>query len=273
MGKSLELNQEDKFNMLTFLSATDKRSDRKVIGLFRCDCGKITEKKISDVVRGKVKSCGCFQNSIIANNLSRMKNYKFGNLTFTGETKIVNKRRIGLFKCECGNFAELRIDGVFDGSIKSCGCLKRNPFGLSSVDYEKLFGVWQNMIKRCYNENSDRYYTYGARGIKVCDKWKDDFHAFAEWAVKNGWKPNLSIERKDLDGNYCPDNCTFITMKEQARNKTSNVRITYQGITKCIAEWCEIFGLPDKTIYMRYARGIREPEVLFYNGDLRCLRK
>jgi hypothetical protein len=273
MGKAVMLSRGDKFNMLTFLSATDKRSDRKVIGLFKCDCGKTTEKKISNVVRGKVKSCGCFQSSKITANLAKMKNCKFGNLTFTGDTKIVNKRRIGLFRCECGNFTELRTDSVFNGSINSCGCLKRNLFGLSSVDYEKLFDVWQNMKNRCYNESSERYYTYGARGISVCEEWKDNFHAFAEWAVKNGWKPSLSIERKDLDEDYCPDNCTFITMKEQARNKTNNVRVIVDGVDRCIAEWCEILGLSDKTIYARYYRGIREPDILLYNGDLRDLRK
>ncbi len=204
------------------------------------------------------------------------KDDKFGRLTYAGESIIKGKRRYGLFQCKCGNEKYIRIDGVLSGSINSCGCIyeeRKNKVGLSSCDYEKLFNVWQNMIKRCYNKSSDRYYTYGARGIRVCDEWKNDFHTFAEWAVSNGWGASLSIERKNLDIGYCPENCTFITMKEQARNKTNNIRIIFNGVDKCIAEWCEDLGLLDKTIYMRYTRGIREPEVLFYNGDLRGLRR
>ncbi|MEE0200778.1 MAG: hypothetical protein U0I51_09545 [Muricomes sp.] len=150
--------------------------------------------------------------------------------------------------------------------------MKRNKFGLSSKEYEKLYSVWGNMLKRCYNEECDRFYAYGARGIKVCDEWRDDFHLFADWALKNGWTPFLSIERKNLDQGYSPDNCEFITMKQQARNKASNIRVVYRGEDKCIAEWCEILGLNDKRTYRRYQLGIREPEVLFYPGDLRGMR-
>lgn len=101
---------------------------------------------------------------------------------------------------------------------------------------------------------------------------EDDFHLFADWALKNGWTPFLSIERKNLDQGYSPDNCEFITMKQQARNKASNIRVVYRGEDKCIAEWCEILGLNDKRTYRRYQLGIREPEVLFYPGDLRGMR-
>lgn len=128
------------------------------------------------------------------------------------------------------------------------------------------------MRKRCYDKDSDRYYTYGAIGIAVCDEWKDDFHAFANYAVENGWSSNLSIERKDLNKGYYPENCEFITMKQQARNKSSNIRVIYRGENKCIAEWCEILGLNDKRTYRRYQLGIRDPDILFYPGDLRSLR-
>jgi hypothetical protein len=147
--------------------------------------------------------------------------------------------------------------------------MNKNKLGLSSHDNEHLYNVWSNMIKRCYNEKSERYYTYGARGITVCDEWKNDFYAFAKWAINNGWNPSLSIERNDFNIGYQPDNCSFITMDEQARNKTSNIKITFNGIERCIAEWCRVLNLPDKTIYMRYERGIREPNRLFYSGDLR----
>lgn len=199
------------------------------------------------------------------------KNQKFNNMTITGKTKRIGKRLYYQMKCDCGNEKYIRSDAV--KKTHSCGCERRNKVNLPTNEYEKLYNVWSNMIKRCYNENCDRYYTYGARGIQVCNEWKNNFQSFAKWAVNNGWKCNLSIERKDHDGNYCPENCTFITMAEQAKNKTNNVNITYNGETKCIAEWCEIIGLDAKTAYARYARGHREPEVILYKGDLRELRK
>ena len=128
------------------------------------------------------------------------------------------------------------------------------------------------MCKRCYNKSNDRYYAYGAKGIMVCDEWRNDFHSFAKFAIDNGWNPKLSIERIDVHKGYEPDNCTFITMKQQARNKTSNIKINYRDEEKCIAEWCEILGLNDKRTYRRYKLGIRNPEILFYPGDLRGQR-
>ena len=150
--------------------------------------------------------------------------------------------------------------------------MRKNELNMASQDYEKLYNVWKNMKSRCYDKNSDRYYTYGARGVKICEEWKNNFRVFAKWAYQNGWKVGLSIERKDHNGNYCPENCTFITMNEQARNKTSNVLVTYNGETKCVAEWAEIIGIDAKTIYARLYRGITDPEIILYSGNLSELR-
>lgn len=202
-------------------------------------------------------------------------NQRFGQLVYTGNSKIDHGRRFGEFKCDCGNRKYIRIDGVLYGNTHSCGCLydrRRNRVGLSSVEYERLYNVWHNMMKRCYDEKSDRYYTYGARGITVCEEWREDFRTFALWAVSHGWNKTLSIERRDVNGEYSPDNCTFVSMKEQMRNKTSNVVIRVNGEERCMIEWCEIYGVPYKRVHRRYHLGITEPERLFYPGDLRELR-
>lgn len=202
-------------------------------------------------------------------------NQRFGQLVYTGNSKIIAHRRYGEFSCDCGKMKYIRIDGVLGGNIHSCGCLfnkRKNSVGLSSEEYERLYNVWRNMKKRCYNENSDRYYTYGARGIVICEEWYNNFRAFAAWAVEHGWNKTLSIERKDVNGPYSPDNCVFITMSEQMRNKTSNVVIEVNGERHCLIEWCEIYGVPYKRIHRRYQLGITEPERLFYPGDLRELR-
>lgn len=147
-----------------------------------------------------------------------------------------------------------------------------NPYGLSSEVYAKLYNVWKNMIDRCYNPKCDRYYTYGGRGIRVCAEWLNDVHAFVPWALRNGWNPDLWIERIDVNGDYCPENCTFLPRKEQMRNRTNNITITIDGETKCMAEWCEIFGCEFGTAWMRYKSGsAKRDKDIFYPGSLKRL--
>ncbi len=195
---------------------------------------------------------------------------KFNMEVIGNEVKIKNRIYYPM-KCDCGKEKMIRSDNV--SKVQSCGCKTRNKVNLNSSDYEKLYNTWRNMMHRCYDEKSDRYYTYGARGIKICEEWKNDFKIFAKWATDNGWKVGLSIERKDYNGMYCPENCTFITMKEQARNKTNNIYLTIDGVTKCIAEWCENSKVQAKTAYARYKRGYRDPYIILYEGNIRKLRE
>lgn len=127
-----------------------------------------------------------------------------------------------------------------------------NKANLSKVDYShnrnergcshglsktRIHRIWSAMKARCYNTNHSRYYCYGAKGICVCDEWKNSFQTFYEWAINNGYKDNLSIERLDNNDNYCPDNCMWATTKEQAYNKTSTVIVSAFGEEKNLLEW------------------------------------
>lgn len=108
----------------------------------------------------------------------------------------------------------------------------------------RLYHTWENMKKRCYNKNNNHYKWYGARGIAVCDEWKDDFQAFYDWSKNNGYNNNLTIDRIDNNGNYEPNNCRWVDMKQQQRNRRSNKNITINGETHCLVEWCEIYNMP-----------------------------
>lgn len=115
----------------------------------------------------------------------------------------------------------------------------------------KLYNVWNTMRDRCYNKNNKRYKDWGGRGIAVCDEWRNDFMNFYNWAYENGYNENLTIDRIDNNKGYEPSNCRWVTRKQQARNRRSNINFTYNGETHCIVEWCELLGLKPKTVYQR----------------------
>lgn len=111
------------------------------------------------------------------------------------------------------------------------------------------------MRARCKYESQQCFKNYGARGITVCDEWKNDFSSFYSWAIKNGYKPGLSIDRIDVNSGYSPDNCRWATNKEQSLNRTDNKYITYNGETKTIKEWSDKTGLAYSCLLWRVDNG------------------
>ncbi|WP_238917369.1 hypothetical protein [Clostridium sp. YIM B02555] len=105
----------------------------------------------------------------------------------------------------------------------------------------RIYNIWSNMKQRCTNLRNSQYKNYGGRGISVCDEWINSYSSFKEWALSNGYKDNLTIDREDNNGNYEPNNCRWVTRKVQQRNTRANVNITIDGTTKCIKEWCVFF--------------------------------
>lgn len=134
-----------------------------------------------------------------------------------------------LCKCDCGNKKIILLDDLRGGHTNSCGCLgdenRRNVNRIHGMTGTRIYSEWLSMKARCYNKDLDCYGRYGGRGIKVCSEWKDNFQAFYDWAMENGYKDNLTIERKDVNGDYCPENCEWITMKEQAKNRRTTLRV------------------------------------------------
>jgi hypothetical protein len=111
------------------------------------------------------------------------------------------------------------------------------------------------MINRCANPNADNYRFYGGRGIKVAQEWLENSKSFVEWALKNGYKENLEIDRIDNDGDYTPQNCRWVTRLKNANNKRNNHYITYNGETKTIAQWALFINLKSSTLQVRLNRG------------------
>lgn len=122
-------------------------------------------------------------------------------------------RTVWRCKCDCGNIKDIRSTNLCEGLIKSCGCLRH---GLRNT---RLYTIWSHMKQRCENPRSNRFRLYGARGIKVCSEWRNDFKRFYDWAMSNGYSDDLSIDRIDGDGNYEPQNCRWATVSEQNKNR------------------------------------------------------
>ena len=123
-------------------------------------------------------------------------------------------------------------------------------------DNLSLWYRWHGIKKRCLNENNERYHQYGGRGIKICDEWLASFDNFAEWALANGYSENLTLERIDVNGDYCPENCKWITLREQAFNKRDTKWVDYKGEHIQLKILCERLGVTYDTVHDRiYKRG------------------
>ena len=116
---------------------------------------------------------------------------------------------------------------------------------------DRLANIYHSMKLRCYKEDSVNYALYGARGITICDEWLTNPEAFYAWAVEHGYADNLTIDRIDNNKGYSPENCRWITVKEQANNRRSNISITYKERTQTLKQWCEELGLPYVPTYKR----------------------
>jgi hypothetical protein len=177
-----------------------------------------------------------------------------------------NKRAMGLFKCDCGNTSIKAICSVKSGHIKQClNCSKltrASALTKHGLIKHKLYYKWRDMLNRCYNVNVDRYQNYGGSGIKVCDEWKKDFKAYFDWCILNGWKDGLSIDRIDVYGNYCPENCQFITMKEQAFNKRNTFYVIYNNEKVSLAKLLYEKGISKK--YYTVWQGLKAGKNLEY---------
>lgn len=184
---------------------------------------------------------------------------KFGKLT---ALKRVSNDKYGhaiwLCECECGNQISVLKSSLTTGRTRSCGCLFKQTRHTAAKTHgqskTRLFGVWVNMHERCENPHRKDWRYYGGKGVKVCDEWSE-FTAFAEWATRNGYSDNLTIDRVDVNGGYNPDNCRWVSWEKQMNNTTRNRRITADGKTLTLAEWAKESGIKYRTLQWRLSHG------------------
>jgi len=154
---------------------------------------------------------------------------RFGRLTITSDAPHEKGHRSFICKCDCGRSKKVRFGHLKSGDTKSCGCLQKelmskrtmtHGLSLKNGKETRLHRIWENMKARCLTETHQSYKNYGDRGIMVCDEWLD-YKVFYDWAMSNGYKNNLTIDRVDNDGDYTPDNCKWVKKGHQGRNQRS----------------------------------------------------
>ena len=118
----------------------------------------------------------------------------------------------------------------------------------------RLYEIWRNIKTRCYNKKYKRYYDYGGRGITLCDKWLNNFKTFYDWSIQNGYTDKLTIDRINNNGNYCPENCRWVTPKTNSANRRNNLNFKYNGKEQCLKIWAEELNIDYFLLYSRIIR-------------------
>lgn len=193
------------------------------------------------------------------NRIKNLTGKVFGRLTVIeiGEGRPVK----WLCQCACGNIVTPQASNLCSSATTSCGCLHKELLAKRVTTHghktgrktTPTYNSWIHMIQRCTNKNRWDFYHYGGRGITICEKWANSFENFL---LDMGEAPEkLTLERIDVNGNYCPDNCRWATRKDQSRNQRSNKIINFDGKSLCLAEWSEKTNIPYHTLKSRLLRG------------------
>lgn len=211
-----------------------------------------------DIIQGMKNKLGHFITKDISGK-------KFNLLTAIKFHKRLGTNYYWYFKCDCGKIISTRKKNVISGNTKSCGCYKKQlqykqkyrfVHGLSnSIFYSKWYGIKY----RCYNKNCKVYNLYGGRGIKCLwnnfKEFKEDMYNSYLVHCKNFGEAKTTLDRIDVNGNYCKENCRWATIKEQSRNKQGNHKLTYNGETLCLSEWSEKLSISKNTLRKRVLMG------------------
>lgn len=194
-----------------------------------------------------------------------------------------------LCECKCGTRKVVVGATLKNGTSKSCGCMRTELLTERAQTHGKskirLYRIWARMIQRTTNKNEPDYKYYGGRGIAVCKEWRESFVVFEIWAKESGYADNLTIDRKDNSKNYQPDNCRWVTMKEQSRNTRRTHYLTYNGQTKSLTDWADEMQMSRSALDARInqrrwdvekaltteVKTVARPYYLTYNGQTKSI--
>lgn len=239
---------------------------KKIFWTCECKCGKTVVVDGWSLRSGETQSCGCLQRErAVEVNRKDMTGQTVNGIKVIGFDHKGNRNQV-YWKCVCpycGKEFVTRGSSIRNGHVKSCGCLSVIANTTHNKSYSKLYHIHQSMIRRCNDPNHDAYSNYGGRGIYVCDEWSNKgmtpqeilkagnpgFSNFYNWAIENGYKEGLSIDRIDNDGPYAPWNCRWATNIEQQRNRRTNCFINDGEEMIAWSEFCNKYNLEPGFVY------------------------
>ena len=191
-------------------------------------------------------------------NLAGQRFGRYTVLNYCGTSKFGSS--LWICECDCGNIKTIPTNGLTSGQYKSCGCLKKERMEIAGKTHgsskTRLYKIWKNMKTRCLNPKNHKYKSYGMRGISICDEWQRSFESFYLWAISAGYNDLLTIERIDVNGNYEPENCTWIKSECQALNRRNTRKVIFEGRELRVKEFSELCGISESTVYKHLKNGL-----------------
>lgn len=246
-----------RFGKLTVIDRAGSNKNGRALWNCQCDCGEFVIVKGNALLSGNTKSCGCLSRHDIAGK-------RFGRLTaiYLDNSRCNSHGKYWICRCDCGTLRSVSQSNLVYGGTVSCGRGKcRSTRKTHGGSHERLYHVWAGMRTRCISPQCANYPSYGGRGITVCKEWQNSFEAFRDWAFAHGYDESVprgqcTIDRIDVNGNYCPENCRWVDVTAQNNNKRKNRRIECFGEVKTLAEWALEYGMLPETLAQRLASGM-----------------
>lgn len=256
-----------KFGRLTVIELDHFNDHGSPFWLCQCECGNMTVANGSRLKTGRKSSCGFACKQREAERC--LTGQTFGRLKVIGPDieRIDGGYECWICQCECGNITSVYRGHLLSGAIVSCGCYHHERITIHGHCGERIYNIWSGMKCRCSATANTEYPRYSGRGIKICDEW-NDFINFYNWAINNGYDTNLTIDRIDNDGDYCPENCRWVDNYVQQNNKSTSHFVTYNNITHTLAEWSRILSMHPSTLWQRVNNNdMRDFEKYFNNHN------
>lgn len=227
-------------------------SKKNIMCVCKCDCGNIRIIPASNLNSGKRISCGCVQKL----DFDKYKNKTFDNITILEMTNL--EKKLVKCKCSCGNIFETKLYNVIgkNHKIVSCGKCSNKYRKKTLNDRDRLLGVFSNMLDRCYNKDAKDYQWYGLKGIKICDDWLINKNLFIDWALNNGYKKGLTIDRINVNDDYKPTNCRWATIKQQQNNRSNNIKYLFNNKMLTLPEIADKVNINVRTLRSRLRKGM-----------------